>query len=135
MFCYILFFKECPYRKQPWTIQIIFLSPGKIVDLFSVQHNNIMSPSVVKIGKNLLAAHLKLEVPLVYGSSLIMQLTMYARVTYPLCPSISESGLREPKQIMLLEILLLLWVIDNFFSLNNDHNVFYQHSLNLLSCN
>lgn len=102
----LLLFKECPYSKQPWTIQIVFLSPGKRVDLFSVQHNNMMSPSVVKIGKNLLTASLKLEVFLIYGSSLVMQLTMYARVTYPLCPSIWESGLRELKQIM--EILLLL---------------------------
>lgn len=65
-----------------------------------------MSLSVVKIGKNLLAASLRLEVSLVYGSSLVMQLIMYSRVTYPLCPSIWESGLREPKQIM--EILQML---------------------------
>lgn len=65
-----------------------------------------MSPSAAKIGKNLLAASLKLEVSLVYASSLVMQLIMYARVTYPLCSSIWESGLRESKQI--IEILQLL---------------------------
>lgn len=81
MFCYILFFKECPSGKQLWTIEIIFLSPGKIVDLLFVQHDNIMSLSVVKNGKHLIAVPLKLEVYLTYGSSLVMQLTMYARVT------------------------------------------------------